>query len=300
MILRWLLSNWLHEEVAKRARGATDGHQQASQAAPDGDGTQQAAAGESAEEQEAKSLLCDVAVILALGIEAGALIGRLAEVRSYQGKGVTVHVGHLGDRRVAVVQSGPGREAAARATGAVLAGHRPAWVISAGFAGGLDNAVRRDHIVVADSVTTESGERLAIDMKMPPGERLHIGRILTIDRIVHRPEEKQRLGRDHQALAVDMETYGVTQACRDGHARCVAVRIVSDAVDDELPRELENLMKQKSIGGKMGAVVGSLFRRPASIKDMWQLKERALLASDVLAKFLEGMIAQLPPHSKHE
>ncbi|MFY9342078.1 MAG: hypothetical protein WAT39_06300 [Planctomycetota bacterium] len=43
-----------------------------------------------------------------------------------------------------------------------------------------------------------------------------------------------------------------------------------------------------------GAVVGTLWRRPSSVKDMWKLKETALLAADGLAKFLAGLIMQLP------
>ena len=36
----------------------------------------------------------------------------------------------------------------------------------------------------------------------------------------------------------------------------------------------------------MGAAVGALWRRPASAKEMYQLRENALVASGQLAKFL--------------
>jgi len=70
--------------------------------------------------------------------------------------------------------------------------------------------------------------------------------------------------------------------------------VISDALDDELPPEIENLLHQQSLSGKVGAVAGSIFRRPSSIKDMWNLKEQALVASDRLAKFLGEIIALLP------
>ncbi len=75
----------------------------------------------------------------------------------------------------------------------------------------------------------------------------------------------------------------------------IAVRIISDGVDDELPKDVDRLMRQKTVVRKAGAVVGSIMNRPGSIKDMFQLKEDALLASDKLAKFLESMIRQLGP-----
>ena len=38
---------------------------------------------------------------------------------------------------------------------------------------------------------------------------------------------------------------------------------------------------------------GAIFNRPSSVKDMWNLREEAIKASDRLAKFLEGTVEQL-------
>ena len=80
---------------------------------------------------------CDVGLVFALGIEAGGLIDLMSEVVSIKGHGLTAHEGTLDDRRLIVMQSGAGREAAARATEALISGHQPQWVVSAGLAGGL-------------------------------------------------------------------------------------------------------------------------------------------------------------------
>ncbi len=71
--------------------------------------------------------------------------------------------------------------------------------------------------------------------------------------------------------------------------------MISDAVDDELPEDLDSLIMQRTTAGRLGAAAGTLFRRPSSIKDMLRLKEDALVASDRLAKFLDGVIQQLIP-----
>ncbi|NQT40578.1 MAG: hypothetical protein HQ581_24005, partial [Planctomycetes bacterium] len=39
----------------------------------------------------------------------------------------------------------------------------------------------------------------------------------------------------------------------------------------------------------------AIWRRPGSVKDMWRLRENAMVASDRLAEFLAGMIGQLVP-----
>jgi hypothetical protein len=74
----------------------------------------------------------------------------------------------------------------------------------------------------------------------------------------------------------------------------MAVRVVSDAADDELPPDVERLLVQKTNAGRLGAALGSIWRRPSSLKDMFQLQQNAIAASDRLAKFLAGLIKHLP------
>ncbi len=91
-----------------------------------------------------------------------------------------------------------------------------------------------------------------------------------------------------------MESIAVAEVCRDARARFLAVRAISDAVDEPLPEDIDYLVKRRSTAGRLGAAAGAILRRPSSIKDMWQLKEDALVASERLANFLAGVIAQLP------
>lgn len=241
---------------------------------------------------------CNVGLVFALGIESGGLVDLLANCVVTQAAEAVVRQGELDSRTLVIVESGVGSLAAARGTQSLLAGHRPAWVISAGFAGGLDPRLKRGDIVMADSIESPDGRRLAIDLKMPASSEakgLHVGRIVTSDTVLHRPADKRTLGERRQALAVDMESWTVGEVCRQAKTRFLAIRIISDAVDDELPADIERLARQRSRASRAGAVAGALFRRPSSIKDMLKLKEEALIASDRLARFLAGIVPQLAP-----
>jgi len=285
MVLRALITNWVRSEATRRASDALSESLSGSE--------QQAG-----DDKQAQQPLppCEVAVICALSAEAGGIVDTMKGLVAIEGDGFLVRQGLLGKRRVAVVESGPGCERAARATAALIAAHRPQWVISAGFAGGLVDGIKRRDLVVADSVADESGERLAIDIKLDTsGNRhRHVGRLLTLDRIVRSPQEKRSLGEKHKAAAVDMETFAVAEVCRHERVRFFAVRGISDGVDDEVPPEVENLLQQTNNAARAGAVAGALFRRPSSMKDIWRMREDALIASDHIAQFLGEIAAHLP------
>jgi adenosylhomocysteine nucleosidase len=230
----------------------------------------------------------------------GGMLDLLGEAVRIRGHGFNVHRGGLAGRRVVVVESGPGSTAAARATQAIIDGHAPSWIIAAGFASALDRSVQRGNILMADSVADRGGRRLTIDLAIDRESAastrgLLLGRLLTLDELPRDADEKQQLGAQHEALAADTASFGVLDACREAKVRCLAVRIVSDAVADQLPLDIEKLMEEKSIAGKLGAATGTIWRRPASVKDWWQVREDALKSADRLAKFLASMITQLGP-----
>jgi len=290
MVLRYLLSQWLgtfardtvRESVVKAAREA------AANAASDAD----------CDGEDLESPPCHVGVVFASGAEAGGFQDRLTNIVTVRSAAVAVHRGTLGTQRVAVVQSGTGAEAVAGATLALIAAHQPNWVIAAGFATGLIDAVNKHDLLMVDSVIDEDGRRLSLELKIDPdalatAPGVHAGGLLTASAPVREPEARRVLGRTHEAMAVDGETFAVAEVCRSRKTRLLGVRIIRATVQDELPAELERLGRQKTTAGKLGAVVGSVMNRPGSVKDMLQIKEDDLVASDRLAVFLESIVGQL-------
>jgi adenosylhomocysteine nucleosidase len=245
-------------------------------------------------------LPCHVGLVVALPLESGYFEDRLAGVISIKGHGFTIRTGGLDGRGIAVAISGHGQERAARAAEALIAGHHPRWVISAGFAGGLQQELNRGDIVMGSSIAGLQGERLSIDLRLTEGEGqvargVHVGRLLTVDRIIRKAGEKRSLGQQFDAIAVDMESLAVAQVCQREKQRFLALRAITDTVDDELPRDVERLLNRPTMVRKLGAAAGSLLRRPSAAKDLWKLRESAMAAADRLAKCLVGVIEQLPP-----
>jgi adenosylhomocysteine nucleosidase len=241
---------------------------------------------------------CQVGLVFALALEGGAFEDRLAGKISVRGSRFTAWQGGLNGRSIVVIHAGIGQINAAAATTALILGHKPEWVISAGLAGGLHPALKRGDIVMPDSILGEDGRRLSIDLQISPQQKsatpgLHVGPLLTIDRVAFKRTEKHELGNKHSAIAVDMETLAVAEACRREKQRFLAVRIISDAVDEELPPDVERLLTRTTWARRIGAAAGTIVRRPSTVKDLWRFRETALTCSKKLAGFLEGVIAQL-------
>jgi adenosylhomocysteine nucleosidase len=256
--------------------------------------------GGAAETTPARERPCDVGIVFAMRVEQGGTEDLLDGVVVTHGGGFQARQGGWKGRHVVLLECGVGRDAAHRGAEALITGHQPAFVISAGFAGGLQPQVKRGEIVMADRLVDVSGRTLSIDLRISsdalarsPG--VHVGRMLTVDEIVHTAAEKSALGERHQALSVDMETFAVAEACGRAGVRFMAVRVISDAVDDELPRDIDRLVRKRTAAGRLGAALGAILDRPGAFKDMWKLKEDALLHSDRLARFLSGIVPQLTP-----
>jgi adenosylhomocysteine nucleosidase len=240
----------------------------------------------------------DIGIVAAMPMEVGYIVDRLRRVRKYAGLGHTVLEGEFRDRLVALIVGGMGRTAARVATELLLDGHRPRWIVSAGFAGALDPALRRNDAVMPHEILDLDGQRFAIDVTVAPTEqsrvpKLATGRLLTVDSIIRTAAEKAALRAQFQADLVDMESAAVADVCGARGVRLLAIRVVSDEANVDLPRELATLMS-RSGGYRVGAALRSIWKRPSSLKDFWSLHSQALEAADRLADVALAAIERLP------
>ena len=285
MVYRWFLQRWLRGVAQEKVRR-----------------TVVEAARERLAEAEAtgRPRPCHVGVVFALGEESGGLEDLLSGVATTKGDGFVVRQGELRHRRVVVVVSGAGRPQAANATEALIAGHQPGWVIAAGFCGGLSPKLARHDLLLADALVDALGQRLEVSLDKV-GEEIrarggvHIGPLLQVDQVVRLPDEKRALGEKHGAWAADMESLAVAEVCRSRNVPFLAIRAVSDAVDDRLPPEVSYLLRQKTRTARLGAALGAILNRPGSVKDLVRLRQDALAASDRLARLLSAVVRHLVP-----
>jgi adenosylhomocysteine nucleosidase len=242
---------------------------------------------------------CDIALLFALQIEATGILDTATDLSTTRNATFVEHLGPWHKKQILIAECGVGQAAAARAAADVIALHQPQWIISAGFAGALVDALPRGHILMPDAIVDEQGQEFNVGFQLSPealaqSPKLHVGKLLTVKEVVRTEAQKRALSEQYDALAVDMETAAIAKVCREQKTRFLSIRIISDAVEDELPLEIEKLMQPGTLARKAGRLAGAIWNRPSSVKDMWQLREDAIKYADRLAKFLAGVVVQLP------
>lgn len=238
----------------------------------------------------------DIGIVAALPMEVAPLVARLRDVRKYSTERHTVTEGYAGSKLVALIVSGVGVQRVRRGTELLLAGHRPRWVLSAGFAGALDPEMKRNDVVFPHEVLDAQGLRISIPLEIEDartGPRLRTGRLLSVDHIVRTAAEKAELRQTFGADLIDMETIAPARLCADRGIRFLSLRVISDDASSDLPPEVLSIMGPSG-GYRIGAAVGAIWKRPSSLKDLLKLRDHASEASRRLSEIIVWAIDRLP------
>jgi adenosylhomocysteine nucleosidase len=238
----------------------------------------------------------DVGIVAALPIEVGPFLASLRDVRKYASAKLTIQEGTWRGRMVALVVGGPGRAAAARAGNLLVAGHRPRWLLSAGFAGALATDLARGDVVLPDEVVDAEGNhaRIEVGVNADAGRPVvRSGRLVTVDAVVRTASQKSSLRESSGAICVDMETSAVARLAAERGLRFLAVRVISDDAVADLPPEILSIVGPTG-GYRVGAALGAIWKRPAAMKEMLRLRDHAHQAAEALARALQWVIPQLP------
>jgi len=227
-------------------------------------------------------------IVFAMGIEAGALLDRMKRTQTTQGNGFKYHQGVLCGSNYVLVESGIGAGNALQATDNLFSIFGPGRIFSAGFTGALDPQLVRHAIYWPTRIITGDDA-----IHLPDGK--HPKTLLTVDHVVDTRDEKRLLREATGADLVDMESYIIARYCREKRITFQSVRIVFDLANEELPKEVCRLtapQQRQSLVRQFGALTRAFFKRPSCVWELYQLKERSLVAADLLAIELERQVLE--------
>ncbi|HOK77555.1 MAG TPA: hypothetical protein PLW35_07520 [Verrucomicrobiota bacterium] len=178
----------------------------------------------------------------------------------------------------AVLITGMGRSNASKALRRRLAEDKPDRVFSCGFAGALDPGLKVGDIVFdpgqspgLDRVLVEAGGRRA--------------RFCCVDTVVCKASEKRLLRDSTGADAVDMESGGLSEVCREANLEFAIVRVVSDSAHEDLPVDFNRFVTPEHTIDFPRLVLWTTVR-PRAMMKLLSWRRRLRSAANRLARVL--------------
>jgi nucleoside phosphorylase len=176
--------------------------------------------------------------------------------------------------------------------------YRPKLILAAGFAGALHPSFRVGDVLLATEVADLAGNHWPATWPAEPlsGEwrpPLHRGRLLTSARMIGDPAEKLTLGRQHDAVAVDMESAIAAELCSRQGVPFGSLRAISDDAHTALSPRLVSLLA----GGRasLWRLLLALARSPRLVGELWRLARHTRLAAEQLGQALGELLTLTLP-----
>jgi adenosylhomocysteine nucleosidase len=227
------------------------------------------------------------AVLFALEREASPFLKSRKSMRSFADAPCRAALVESASGSLIVGVMGVGFDRARSAVHWLLQECTPRLVVVAGFAGALDSELKLGDIVIASEVIEAEDQVWRTALPAELGDET-CGRLLTSRTLIATRAHKQRLNRSTGAIAVDMESAAIAEACQAERVPCAVVRVISDSVEQELSPELVRIMGDGRVS--LWKVLGAAARQPGLIRQFWRLGRDSKFAAKKLANALNRLV----------
>ncbi|HEY4741845.1 MAG TPA: hypothetical protein VIH76_14710 [Candidatus Acidoferrales bacterium] len=212
--------------------------------------------------------------------------------------GFTIHQFALGEVSADFVVTGMGAENATRC-GEILMREPYDAVIAAGFAGSLRSELNAGDVIVATAVQRQSptlgnpqalnSDRDLAALAAANGATV-VETLLSVEKIAATIQEKSQLA--PLANAADMESFEILSAARTHKIPGVAIRVISDSLNQDLPAGVNSLVDEMGAVNVSG-VAKYIVSHPLAAPGVISLGRRSKSAAETLKRFLESYIRGL-------
>lgn len=178
--------------------------------------------------------------------------------------------------------TGMGRDNAERAIKLILGQVKPSVVLTCGFAGGLNPALKHGEVVF----NAEDGTRLHSKLKDAGATPVNF---FCARRVAITSTEKMNLWRGTGLDAVEMESETIREICTENFIQSATIRVISDDATEDLPLDFNTLLTpaQKIHYGKLS---WALVRSPWKLAELLAFQQKAIDAAKALAGYLDKAV----------
>jgi len=183
---------------------------------------------------------------------------------------------------VSILVTGIGRDNSRAKLLERLGEFTPAFVLTCGFAGGLDPALTSGEVVFATDNASLCA-RLTVAGAKP-------AKFYCAPRIATTIAEKAELRGATGADAVEMESETIQKICSERGIPCATVRVISDRANENLPLDFNQLSKS-DLSLDFGKLAWAIVKAPGAIPALLRLQKNCNQAATRLAGLLAKVVA---------
>ena len=207
-------------------------------------------------------------IIAAVIEEAEAIKKEIENIKEIVINEISFFTGKFNEKEIVFVQSGIGKVNAAITATLLIEKFNVKEVIFSGVAGSLDARLKIGDVVIGRDIVQHDVDATAFGYKMGQipqmkewafesdkyliektakinniNHQILLGRILTGDQFISKKDVKIQLGKDFDALCVDMESGAVAQVCARLGIKFLIIRSISDSITDDSGMEYTSFVK---------------------------------------------------------
>src|SRR5436190_3613677 len=229
-----------------------------------------------------------IAVTFALPAESSEFLRRLGNRSRTDRNGISIVRGTIGDRSIEVIHTGVGENICRERIARFLENQQFDLLISAGFAGSLNDELQVNDLLVAKNFS-------AVDLKHASLSNVSIyaANMLTVPALIDSGEEREKIARESGASAVDMETEFIARACAVHSIPLLALRVITDTPTQPFPAPPSVLFNIRQQRTHVTALAKFFLAHPTRIPDLVQFARRIARARNILANALTAVATAL-------
>ncbi len=224
-----------------------------------------------------------IAVTFALPAESSAFLRRLGNKSRSDRHDIKTIRGEIDDRTIEVLHTGVGEELCRQRMASFLQDRQFACLVSAGFAGALNDKLRAGDLLLAENFSTVELNAMRSGLG---SSLIHRANLLTVTSIIDSIEERQKIAQTTGAVAIDMETEFIARACAEHGVPLLSLRVISDSPSEPFPgpsKILFDIERQRTHVRKLAMF---FLAHPTRVPGLVQFAKRIARARTTLANAL--------------
>jgi adenosylhomocysteine nucleosidase len=231
-----------------------------------------------------------IAVTFSLPAESSGFLNRLHNRTRSDRNGAATIRGKIDNRAVEIFHTGVGEKVCRQRMAQFLQDRQLDCLISAGFAGALNNQLNVGDLLLAQNFSTvELSKTRSLLVNLP----IHVANLLTVPSMIDSNEERNKIARATGAAAVDMETEFIARACAEHGVPLLSLRVISDTPRQRFPAPAHVLFNIERQRTSVVRLVLYLLRHPTRLPGLIRFMSQITRARESLTKALVAVATAL-------